>query len=155
LYAAAMLHDIGRYVNPSAHHKHSAYLVRHSAMEGWRPENIDLLAAIVRYHRKALPKPAHIEWAALIPADRTRVERLAALLRLADGLDRRRMGVVGAVSVVRKDGEIEIVARSTQTMQPEIEAVLHKADLFERAFGLRLRARAESVRVEGEVVPIG
>ena len=57
LFAAAILHDVGRAISASAHHKHSAYIVRNAGLPGWRPDEIATIAALVRYHRKALPKP--------------------------------------------------------------------------------------------------
>lgn len=138
LYACAALHDIGMYVNVSSHHKHSAYLLRNATMDGWRDEDVALMAAVVRYHRKALPKPAHLEWMALADADQSRAERLAALLRLADGLDRRHFGLIESIDVQRREGEVHITAVSSQPINEELEGGVEKGDLFERAFGLRV-----------------
>lgn len=138
LYAAAALHDVGMHINPSAHHKHSAYLLRNSAMDGWREEDVALMAAIVRYHRKALPKASHPEWVALTPHDQMRAERIGALLRLADGLDSRHLGLVSGVDVQRREGKVHITASSSQAIHEELAGALAKADLFERAFDLRV-----------------
>jgi len=84
LRAAALLHDIGLFVSNRAHHKHSMYLVQSFEIPGIRPDEQRILAAVVRYHRKALPSPRHPEFASLPQADRVRVLALAALLRVAD-----------------------------------------------------------------------
>jgi exopolyphosphatase/guanosine-5'-triphosphate,3'-diphosphate pyrophosphatase len=137
LYAAAILHSIGRFVAESAHHKHSAYLIRNSPLPGWRDDEREMAAQVARYYRKAMPKPTHLEFAALSPADKHRVEVLASILRIADGLDERELGLVMDVAVRRDDGRIAIVAQADGDVSGELGAAMFKADLFERTFGLR------------------
>jgi exopolyphosphatase/guanosine-5'-triphosphate,3'-diphosphate pyrophosphatase len=142
LFAAALVHDVGRAVNESAHHKHGAYIVRNAGLAGWRPEEIDLMAALVRYHRKALPKPTHPEWASADPALRRRIAGLAGLLRLADGLDTRRLGLVTAVDAVRTPGAVELRVIAQQDVTSEMAAARFKSDLFTRAFGVAVDVTA-------------
>jgi exopolyphosphatase/guanosine-5'-triphosphate,3'-diphosphate pyrophosphatase len=146
LYAAAILHSIGRFVAESAHHKHSAYLIRSSPLPGWREDERELVAQVARYYRKAMPKPNHLEFAALQPGDKHRVEVLASILRIADGLDERELGVVADVTVRREDGRIAIVAQAEGNVSGELGAAMFKADLFERTFGVR--ATFESAMAE-------
>jgi len=138
LFAAALVHDVGRAVNASAHHKHGAYIVRNAAFPGWRLEEVDLIAALVRYHRKSLPKMTHPEWATASPDRRAKIEGLAGILRVADGLDRRHLGVVSSLAVEPSDAGIRLVVRATQDVGPEVDAALYKAELLERAFGAKL-----------------
>jgi exopolyphosphatase / guanosine-5'-triphosphate,3'-diphosphate pyrophosphatase len=137
LYAAAILHSIGRFVGDSAHHKHSAYLIRNSPLPGWRDDERELVAQVARYYRKAMPKPSHLEFAALSDDEQYRVEVLSSILRIADGLDDRKLGVVGDVTVRREDGRIAIVAQAEGDVSGELGAAMFKADLFERTFGVR------------------
>jgi exopolyphosphatase/guanosine-5'-triphosphate,3'-diphosphate pyrophosphatase len=146
LYAAAIVHAIGKFVAESAHHKHTAYIVRNSFLAGWRDEERELIAQVARYYRKAMPKPSHPEFAALPPLEQRRVEILASMLRIADGLDQRELGVVSDVSVRREDGRIAIVAQADGSIPGELGAAMFKADLFERTFGVR--ATFESVAPE-------
>jgi exopolyphosphatase/guanosine-5'-triphosphate,3'-diphosphate pyrophosphatase len=138
LFAAAVVHDVGRAISPSAHHKHGAYIVRNAGLPGWRGEEIDLIASIVRYHRKSPPKPTHPEWVDAAPATRAKIEGLAAILRVADGLDRRHLGVVtSVVPQVAADGSgVRFRLHALQDVSEEIEGATFKADLFERVFGL-------------------
>jgi exopolyphosphatase/guanosine-5'-triphosphate,3'-diphosphate pyrophosphatase len=138
LYAAAILHGIGRFVAESSRHKHTAYLVRNSPLHGWRDDERELVALVARYYRKAMPKPAHLDWMALPPGDRRRVEVLAALLRIADGLDVRELGVVMDVAVGRENGRITVIAQAEADVSGELAAAMYKADLFERTFGVRV-----------------
>jgi exopolyphosphatase/guanosine-5'-triphosphate,3'-diphosphate pyrophosphatase len=138
LFAAALLHDVGRAVSPSGHHKHGAYVVRNSGLNGWRADEIELLACLVRYHRKALPKPTHPEWNAASPETQRRILGLGAMLRLADGLDRRHLGVVALVEPRVEPDLLKLRIEAQQDVIPEVESALFKADLFERAFGLQV-----------------
>jgi exopolyphosphatase/guanosine-5'-triphosphate,3'-diphosphate pyrophosphatase len=146
LYAAAILHSIGKFVAESGHHKHTAYLIRNSFLAGWRDDERELVAQVARYYRKAMPKPSHPEFAALLPAQQQRVEILASILRIAEGLDQRELGVVSDVTIRREDGRIAIVAQAEGNVSGELGAAMFKADLFERTFGVR--ASFESVAPE-------
>jgi len=133
LFAAAILHDVGRAIGASGHHKHGAYVVRNAPLPEWTAGEVALIAALVRYHRKSLPKPAHPEY----PADvalRRKVVMLGALLRIAEGLDRRHLGIVGAPRVELTPGSARITMLADQDATPELEAAAFKSDLFARAF---------------------
>ena len=84
-----MLHNIGRFVADSSHHKHSYYLIRHSErLAGFTEGELELIALVARYHRKREPVSSHDEYAALRKRDRYRVRVLAGLLRVGIALDR-------------------------------------------------------------------
>lgn len=138
LHAAALLHDIGKFVNVSAHHKHGEYLIRNTPLDGWRDSERELLATLVRYHRKTLPKSTHPEWTALGSLDRERVELLAGILRIADGLDVRQQGVVNEVHarVYPQGVTIEVEGGGEDTdLASELAAAGFKADLLAKALG--------------------
>ena len=88
LRAAALLHDIGQFVSYKGHHKHTLYLVIHSELPTFSAREMLLVANVARYHRKAEPSDHHEHFTQLSKPDRDRVRRLAALLRVADALDR-------------------------------------------------------------------
>lgn len=88
LEAGAILHDVGCLVEYRRHHKHGYTMVVHADLPALTAREQNLVALLVRYHRRADPSPAHDEFAVLSEADRALVTRLAAILRLADGLDR-------------------------------------------------------------------
>jgi exopolyphosphatase/guanosine-5'-triphosphate,3'-diphosphate pyrophosphatase len=156
LFAAALLHDVGRAIAASAHHKHGAYVIANAGLPGWRREEIDLIAAIVRYHRKSLPKPTHPEWDAASPATKAKIEGLAGILRIADGLDRRRLGVVTEVGVTTTPGNVHFRLDASQDASSEIDAAIFKADLFTAAFGTTVSfevARSQRYASFGESEP--
>ena len=138
LFAAALVHDVGRTIAASAHHKHGAYIVRSALLPGWRPEEIELIAALVRYHRKSLPKPTHPEWANASPLVRAKIEGLAAMLRVADGLDRRHVGAVDSLDLRIDATEVLVRVHAFGEIGPELDGARYKAEMLERAFGRRL-----------------
>lgn len=140
LTAAGALHEVGQIVAQSAHHKHSAYLIRHAELRGFSPREIELIAQLARYHRKSPPKPSHAEFMALGADDRARVTRLAAVLRVADGLDRSHAGGSRLEGLRRAAGGSWELRVSGATPL-DLAGARDKADLWARVFGpLTLRA---------------
>ena len=138
LEAAALLHDVGYFIAYSSHHKHSYHLIRHAELFGFSPRERELIAQIARYHRKSLPKRKHESFQALSDADRQRVGRLGGILRLADGLDRRRSSAVQSVSCAFGGTLFTVRLEGGEDMSVEIFGATAKKDLLEKAFGVRL-----------------
>ena len=147
LLAAALLHDIGQYVSYRRHHKHSYYLIANSELPAFTPSQILLVALVSRYHRRSEPKEEHEGYGELSRSDRDLVDRLAALLRVADALDREHQQQVTGVTATVEDDELVLAVEGTGDLLPERWAVQRKAKLAERVFGLRVRF---SVPVDGE-----
>ncbi|MDX2192521.1 MAG: Ppx/GppA phosphatase family protein [Gemmatimonadales bacterium] len=110
LEAAALLHDVGQVVSYRKHHKHSHQLILHADRLGLAARERTLVAVISRYHRRGGPSRKHAEFAALSDRDQQVVRRLAALLRLADGLDRGHVGLVERVSTELKPAVLTVTA---------------------------------------------
>lgn len=135
---AAVLHDIGYLINPRQHHKHAYYLIKHSGLGGLTADEIEVVANVARYHRRALPAFKHEGFGSLSPRLKGVVKILAALLRIADGLDRTHFAVVQTVTVKRgKTMTIEAVVSGDAEM--ELWAAKNRADLFEQVFRRRVR----------------
>ena len=138
LEAAAVLHDIGYFINYSSHHKHSYHLIAHADLFGFTPRERELIANIARYHRKALPKKKHEPFMRLSVADRLLVERLAGILRLADGLDRSRTGVIEIVDALLSPSRLLLRLQCHGDPAVELYGGSTKSDLFCTAFHLQL-----------------
>jgi len=139
---ASLLHDIGEHVATSAHHKHTAYLIQHGRLRGFSPEEVDVLTAIARAHRGGGPRASHEPFGSLDPATRDRVARLAALLRVADGLDRGRAGAVKRIGVVLDGPRVRLAVGSEVDIELEMWGARRKRPLFERLFDCRLEVVA-------------
>ncbi len=134
LGAAATLHDIGVDVNYYDHHKHSAYIILNSAMPGYSHREIAIIALLARYHRKGAVDVRSFS-RVLAPDDETRVGRLAALLRIAEYLERSKSQVVSGVRC-SIDGPVRIVAQTVGDATVEIWDANRRAALFRKAFGV-------------------
>jgi exopolyphosphatase/guanosine-5'-triphosphate,3'-diphosphate pyrophosphatase len=108
LVAAAILHDVGQRIAYKRHHKHSYYLISESELPGLDLDEVELVANVARYHRRADPSPKHLPFQALDDEDRERVTWLSAILRVADALDREHVQNVRDLEIEVDDGYMEI-----------------------------------------------
>jgi len=130
---AATLHDIGVAIGYYDHHKHGAYLVMNSALQGFSHREVIMLALLVRAHRKGdVAVDAYRD--ILHSSDGERLARLAALLRLAEYLERSKSQVVQSLQVEMGD-PIRVVTRSIGDATVEIWDANRRAGLFQKAFG--------------------
>jgi exopolyphosphatase/guanosine-5'-triphosphate,3'-diphosphate pyrophosphatase len=161
LWSAAMLHDLGMYIGRNGHHKHSYYLIKHGGLLGHSEEEVAIIASIARYHRGSEPKVTHEAWYSIGVEDRNVVADLAAILRLAEALDRSHKQVIKDLRVVFKDSGKEsnkdmIRERESintvslmlslhlgQNCLPELWALSEKKTFFEGHFGVRLEAAVD------------
>jgi exopolyphosphatase/guanosine-5'-triphosphate,3'-diphosphate pyrophosphatase len=140
LEAAALLANVGLVVSHSKHHLHSYYVIRNSELVGLTDREIELIAQIARYHRKSAPKPSHPEFARLSSTDQAMVRILAAILRVAIGLDRSHSGHVQSLTVNSAPGRltIEVGVRRGVDISLELYAAHERAALLEEMLGRRI-----------------
>ncbi len=136
LQVAAILHEVGTYVSPRAHHKHSEYIILNSEVFGLDRLDVTIVALVARYHRHSGPLLDHPAYAALSTDDRIRVSKLAALLRVADALERTHAQRVSQLEIRRVSGKLRIRLPGLANADVERLAMTSKADLFEQVFGL-------------------
>jgi exopolyphosphatase/guanosine-5'-triphosphate,3'-diphosphate pyrophosphatase len=109
LQLAALLHDIGEVVHRRSHHKHSEYLIRNGRIPGLASPQREIVAAIVRAHRKTMPDAKkHLTFAELSEAQQLQVAKLAAILRVADALDGDHRQRIVAVSAEIKNRKVAL-----------------------------------------------
>jgi exopolyphosphatase / guanosine-5'-triphosphate,3'-diphosphate pyrophosphatase len=131
---AALLHDIGEHVDHEAHDRHAAYLVRYGRLRGFDPEEVAILIALVRWHRRGDPKASAPELAPLDAQGPNRVRRLAALLRIADGLDRGRRETVRDLTVSMSPSLVTVRVHAEDDPELELWGARRKRELFEKVF---------------------
>ncbi len=144
LQIAALLHEIGAYVNQSSSHKHSMYLILNSELFGLTKEDLTLVALVARYHRRATPKPTHPYYGNLDRDQRVAVSKMAAILRIADALDTSRSQQVGEIGCQIEAGRLVITVSGLTDVSVEQLAMRQAHTLFEEIFGLRVLLRAGS-----------
>ncbi len=141
LEVGALLHDIGSYIRPSGHHKHSEYIIENSEIFGLSRSDQVVVANLARYHRKGQPASTHINYIALPREDRILVLKLGSLLRIADALDRGHDRRVGRLEVERREDRLLLKVLDASGL-PETELSLErlslaeKGDMFEDVYGI-------------------
>ena len=135
LEVAALLHDIGMFVSAHSHHIHTMYLIRNTEFAGLSSEEIEFIAVIARYHRKAIPKTNHPEYSALSPEDRLVVSKLAAILRVADALGRMHDRSLGKIRFELDETLLVCIPARRVATSAEQVALAEKGDLFELMYG--------------------
>jgi exopolyphosphatase/guanosine-5'-triphosphate,3'-diphosphate pyrophosphatase len=137
LEAASLLHDIGYLVNYASHHKHSYHLIVHAELPGLTTREVQIIANVARYHRAAEPKASHRNFSTLSEPDQRRVRALAAILRIADGLDRTHMQQVEDVVLTILGDAVRLDVLAAVEPGVDIWGSARKSRLFERVFGLK------------------
>jgi exopolyphosphatase/guanosine-5'-triphosphate,3'-diphosphate pyrophosphatase len=131
---AALLHDIGWHIGRVDHHKHSAYLILNGSLRDFTRAEVAVIANIARYHRKGRPKKRHRRYAELSPRERRIVDVGAALLRVADGLDRSHSSVVQSLRVKLEKRTLRVLLSTRSDAELEVWGARRKRKLFEDVF---------------------
>jgi exopolyphosphatase/guanosine-5'-triphosphate,3'-diphosphate pyrophosphatase len=144
--AAALLRNVGHHVSYEKHHIHSYHLIRHANLPGFSPREIELLANIARYHRRALPQKSHPNFGRLSRTDRLRVCRLGGIVRFVDGLDRshrrRVSGIEARLDRTQVPPELLITLLANGPIDIEMWGAAQKRDLLEQAFDIQVTLAA-------------
>jgi exopolyphosphatase/guanosine-5'-triphosphate,3'-diphosphate pyrophosphatase len=145
LEAGAVLHDIGYLINYAGHHKHAHHLIMHADLSGeagggFTRREVEIVAHLARYHRRGEPRETHASFAALSEEDRTLVRRLAAVLRIADGLDRTHTQNVRAVRLRIEEGTAAVFELDADDdPATDVWGASRKAGLFREVFRVEPR----------------
>jgi len=144
LSAAAMLYEVGDYVNRNGHHRHTYYIISNSEILGYTPQQRRLIAAIARYLGKSRPTLEEPAMKTLDPADRAGVQKAILLLRLARALNLGRSRAVQKVRVSQRGAEIHLtlVPRRRMGVDLELWAIEKDAPYFREVFGRELSTAA-------------
>jgi exopolyphosphatase / guanosine-5'-triphosphate,3'-diphosphate pyrophosphatase len=133
LWAACMLHDIGMSIDYDDHHKHSRYLILNGGLPGFAPVETAIIAQAARYHRKGMPVPGPLS-PLFGPGDAERLDRCAALLRLAEDLERSRDQLVRGTSLAVAENEVKLHLIADGESAVPRWAAGRERELFARAF---------------------
>jgi exopolyphosphatase/guanosine-5'-triphosphate,3'-diphosphate pyrophosphatase len=168
LESGALLHDVGVHISYERHHRHSYYLIKNGDLRGFDPEEIEVIALVARYHRQATPKKTHDGYGDLSGARRRAVKTLAAIVRLAEGLDRSHAQAIAGIDLyprgddylarLRAAGDAELELWAAHRHVAPLEAVLGKPIRFEVAAPARKKRQTHAdepdhgARVSGKAV---
>ena len=146
LEVAALLHDIGIFVNLRSHHKHSQYILSVSEIFGLSREDLAIISNVARYHRRAAPNKSHLPYMALDSGTRVVVNKLGAILRVANALDADHLQKVRDVRVLREGEHWVLEVDGGGDLTLERMAALARADLLVEVFGRKVGFREAGAR---------
>jgi exopolyphosphatase/guanosine-5'-triphosphate,3'-diphosphate pyrophosphatase len=106
--AAAMLYEVGAYINPVGRHQNAYYVVSRSELFGFTPLQREIIATIARYQGNSKPELGD-RLIKLLPARiRSDVIKSTAILRVARALNQGRRAAVRRLRAVSRNGLITI-----------------------------------------------
>lgn len=137
LRVACILHDIGKFVCLRNHYVHSRRLILSSDMLGFTSEEKNIMANLAFYHDEGRPSEADDNFAKMTKEEKVIVGKLAAILRLADALDRSHRQKIQHVSIRVKNMDAIIAVEAEEDIALEKWTFNQKAEFFESVYGLR------------------
>jgi exopolyphosphatase/guanosine-5'-triphosphate,3'-diphosphate pyrophosphatase len=151
---AAILHDVGVHISYERHHKHSYYLIKNGDLRGFEPDEIETIALIARYHRRAQPSRSHEGFGAVGRRRQRAVHALAAILRLAENLDRSHSQIVSGIEFHDRGEDALLGVRTEGDAELEVWAAGRQLAPFEKLIGKPLRVEvSRNVYVEQSQQP--
>jgi exopolyphosphatase / guanosine-5'-triphosphate,3'-diphosphate pyrophosphatase len=136
LRVASILHEVGMFVSPREHHKHSLYLILNTEVFGLSAKDRTLVALLARYHRRYNPDSNHPHFSDLTREERMIVFKLAAILRLADSLDRSHSQRIKSIKLKLERDSFIVETTGVEDTTVEQLAANSKCDIFEEIYGL-------------------
>jgi exopolyphosphatase / guanosine-5'-triphosphate,3'-diphosphate pyrophosphatase len=143
LEAAAMLHEVGAYINRSGRRRHTYYVIANSEIFGYTPLQRRIIAAIARFVGKSLPSPSNQAMRVLPGIEQIHVGKAIALLRLARALDQGRRAAVEEMKArIHQDGRVRLILtpKPSESIDLELWAIDQERNYFEAVFGRELFA---------------
>ncbi len=142
LELAALLHDVGEVIHRRSHHKHGEYMVLWSRIPALHSPQLEMVAALVRSHRKSLPSvDKHETFAALPKACREQVLDLLPILRLADALESTKRQQLAIESITVREDRVDL-ALSSRGGTIDVDEMRRKSSFFEKRYKRTLSVKA-------------
>ncbi len=136
LEAAAFLHNTGHFISATGHHKHSAYIITNSDMPGYTDRERVMIAALCRYHRKAMPAARHDLFGNLSGDEQRLVQMLIPILRVAVGLEASRLQKVETAEVATSSEGVTVTVYGEGDIDLEMWAAERAADSFRQLYNV-------------------
>jgi exopolyphosphatase/guanosine-5'-triphosphate,3'-diphosphate pyrophosphatase len=137
LKVAAILHDIGKFINLRRHYFYSYRLIISSDILGFSEDEKAVIANIAYYHSKGTPTVADANYGALTKEQRVTTSKLAAIIRLADAIDRSHRTKASVCDISLKTDEIVMTVTAEEDISLEEWTFADKTDFFEDVYGIR------------------
>ena len=135
---AALLHDVGGHIAYVEHDKHSYYLIRNGGLRGFEPEEVEAIALMARYHRRGRPQKSNAAFASLRRTARRAVRAGAAMLRMAESLDRSHAQLIERIELQESEDEFRLLLHARGPAELERWAAGRQSAPLEKLLGRRL-----------------
>jgi exopolyphosphatase/guanosine-5'-triphosphate,3'-diphosphate pyrophosphatase len=144
LSAAAMLYEVGDYVNRAGHHRHTYYIISNSEILGYTPQQRRIIGSIARYLGKSRPTPDDGPMSVLSAQEQEAVKKSSMLLRIARNLHLNRSQSVASFGVSARNGKVflKLTPRGNARLDLEIWAIEKDGAYFREVFGRTLSVAA-------------
>lgn len=136
LEVACKVDDIGNFINPQGHYRHSAYILEANPLIGLSSHDNEVIAEVSRYHSSETPEVDQPHYMHLDSAIQLPVSELAAILRVADSLDDSRLQKILQVHLKLVGDDLQIRVKTTDNLVLEQWAFERKNQLFTEVYGL-------------------
>ncbi|WP_282709120.1 exopolyphosphatase [Ligilactobacillus sp. Marseille-Q7487] len=146
LQIACEVDDIGNFINPKGHYRHSAYILEANKIIGLSDNENQIIAEISRYHSSESPEIDQHHYQHLDDDIQMIVAKLAAILRIADALDDSHNQKIKKISISLKEEQLIISAFCNQDLTLEKWSFTQKAPLFKEVFGIEPVFKQRRVR---------
>ncbi len=137
LRIAAILHDIGKYMNIKNHYKHSYNIINAADILGLNERETSIVANIARYHSRELPSEDNRGYRILSNEDKVLVSKLTAIIRLADALDRSHAQKVQGVDINFKGNELTVTVSGMEAILIDEWTFIKKSSFMQEVFGVK------------------
>ena len=137
LQTAAILHDIGKFINFQQHYLHSYNIIKGLNILGLSNLDREITACICLYHSSRLPSQYDSNYGSLSPTERVLVSKLTAIMRLADALNRNNKNEKFTDIDVIVDDALAVTVSTGQHIDLEQWAFTQKSAFFEEVFGIK------------------
>ncbi len=149
LWTAAILHDIAKKINSKTHNKIARNLIIRADELPFTKKQRMMIALVVRYHKGMLPSRIHRHYRYLNRDNKLCVKKLAAILRIADGLDKN--DIAEPIKVDLKPDKQDVLFHIITNTAAQLKRAVEKADLFTLVFNKDLVFSAYT-RLSGDPV---
>lgn len=134
---ASKVDDIGNFISPQGHYRHSAYILEANPLIGLSDQDNRVIAEVSRYHSSESPDVDEHHYRNMDDEIQLPVAKLAAILRVADSLDDSRQQKISKLELALEGNRLLIYAHASDDLVLEKWAFQRKNKLFTDVYGLQ------------------
>ena len=150
---AAFLHDVGDFISYTDHNLHSHYIIKNSELLGFDQHEINIIAAIAKYHTKKMPKRKELEEKEFDEGTRDKINILSAILKIAESLDRSHTQSIPKARFNRNDKKgVTLTVWCEKDCELEKWGIESNQQAFKKTFGKSLKLNTLKKRVSDKAI---